>query len=69
MAALRRPAASCGSPQKAITNHIGMRTTSKNRKNTIRSNATNVPSIPTSSSSTSATRACARPASGAIRVV
>ena len=67
VAARRRPAGSCSSPQSAITNHIGISTTSKNTKNTIRSRDTKVPIDPASISRTSASSARSAPTFGARR--
>ena len=45
VAARRRPTGSCSSPQSAMTNHIGISTSSKKTKNRIRSSAAKVPML------------------------
>ena len=56
-------------PHSPIRKYIGMRTSSQNTKNRIRSNATKVPAMPVSSRRTNATNAFALPPAGMIRVV
>ena len=56
-------------PQIAMRKYIGISTTSKNTKNTIRSSATNVPRTPTSSTSISASSCRTLPGSGTVPTV
>ncbi len=67
VAARRRPGSSWRSPQPLMTNHIGIRATSKKAKNSTRSSARKLPSTPASMSSSRAASSARAPQPGSWR--